>query len=425
MNGEIFSPKIEELLLSIVLKYYDEVDITIINPVIFSNKSNFILFQNIKDLVESGVELDKNLLYNYLESKNLLNLVGSIEYLNYLYNLDVSKQNYNEYLNLLISAYKIRSLISITKLDPDKLSHDNINYVITSIKDKLDNLVSDNVINDTSDLQSALRSGWDKIKDKISSVGSVGVPFGVDEVDTIVGGIMPGELWYIGARPSMGKTALMLNSSLSIAKKGYKSLIFSLEMSKQSLIERILAIETGLSILNIRLGNLKQNDLDLIADAIKRIKDLPIYINASFIPDLDYIESIIRKQHNKHGLDIFYLDYIQLLAERDQDSTQELGRISRRLKLLGESLGIGICLLSQVNRDVEKRPNKRPVMSDLRQSGYLEEDADLIAFLYRDEVYNKETSTPNIIEFIIRKQRNGPIGTIPLQFIADTNKIGG
>jgi Replicative DNA helicase len=239
----------------------------------------------------------------------------------------------------------------------------------------------------------------------------------------VVGGVAKGDLWIIGARPSMGKTALMCNSALQTARKGTKVLLLSLEMSRQAIIERMLAIETGIPVFNLRLGILDQKDVDKITATVNEIKNLPIFINTKFVPDLSYVESIIRNKKSSENIDIVYLDYIQLLTARDEDSTQELGRISQKLKMLARDLDIGVCILSQLSRDLEKRPSKRPVMSDLRQSGYLEEDADLVAFLYRDEVYNPNTEFKNVMEFIIRKQRNGSIGTIPLTFESETNKI--
>jgi len=424
LENSTFSPQNEEFILSIILKNCDKVDLSIINAGVFSSKQNILLFNAMKDLIDSGSVLDRLLVYNYLDSKNLLDKVGGLNYLDYLYQLETDCSNYITYVKILQASFKIRSFIGITKgVSVDSLNYDNIDYHLSSVRDMVEDLLLKGSTQSVLDFNTALKQSWQGLSNKINN-GLVGIPFGITEIDTVIGGIMRGELWYIGARPSVGKTALMCNSAIRTSKSNNKILLLSLEMQRQAIIERILSIETGVSVFNLRVGNLKQKDIDSIHSKIVEIKDLPVYINTNFVPDLDYVETTIRKQHNQTGLDIVYLDYIQLLAERGDDSTHELGRISRRLKLLAGNLNIGIVVLSQLSREVEKRPNKRPIMSDLRQSGNLEEDADMIAFLYRDELYNKNTPTPNTMEFIIRKQRNGPIGTIPLKFEADTNRIG-
>jgi replicative DNA helicase len=168
---------------------------------------------------------------------------------------------------------------------------------------------------------------------------------------------------------------------------------------------------------------LSPEQLEKIGESAKRIKELPIYIDSCFTADIGYLDTTIRKYRQLHNIDTVYVDYVQLMAERNEQSTHEIGRISRRLKLLANELGIGAVLLSQLNREVEHRDDRRPIMSDLRQSGNLEEDADLIAGLYRDEYYFKDSPNKGTIEFIIRKQRNGPIGTIYLNFVDTTNVV--
>jgi replicative DNA helicase len=214
----------------------------------------------------------------------------------------------------------------------------------------------------------------------------------------------------------------MCNAALGSAKIGNPCLVFSYEMTKQQLIERLLAIETGLSILDIHLGLVDNKGVEKIRATVDLIKNLPLYIDA-FPGDINYIVSTIKRYHKTHGIKIVYIDYIQLMAERGDDQTAELGRISRKLKLLAKELGIAIIVFSQLNREVEKSDDKRPLASHLRQSGNLEEDADKVVMLYRDVVYNPQTKNPHEMEFIIRKNRQGPIGTIALIFYETSNRI--
>jgi len=218
-------------------------------------------------------------------------------------------------------------------------------------------------------------------------------------------------------------SAFIQGSALHNAKAGIPSLIFSKEMTRQPLMERFMSLETGIPLFDIRQGILKKPDVEVIREMVKKMSDYPMYIDLNFTGSLEQVESTIRKYISLYGIKIVYLDYIQLLSERDADQTQELGRISRKLKLLANQLDITCVVLSQLNREVEHRDNKRPVSADLRQCGNLEEDADYIIGLYRDEVYDKETKDKGKMEFIILKQRNGPTGMVKLGFDGVTTKI--
>lgn len=423
METELFSPQTEEKILALFMHNSGYLDSSNIKSEMFSSIQNRIIFNTLKELDSKG-EIDLDLMIEYLNGKNLLDKAGGASYIKYLFQVEYDLNDFINYSKILISSYKLRVLLSIVKdIKRDSITFDNVDNKINWVVDSLENLNSMTSDDITLDLYSALKLSWAELQNKIDKNGLFGIPFGVENIDSVIGGIDRGDLWIIGARPSMGKTALMCNSALKTAEKGTKVLILSLEMGRQAIIERILAIKTGIPVFNLRLGILDQKDLDIVSKAIQEIKNLPIYINTKFVPDLSYVESIIRNKKSSSDIDLVYLDYIQLLTSRDEDSTQELGRISQKLKMLARDLKVGMCVLSQLSRDLEKRPSKRPVMSDLRQSGYLEEDADLVAFLYRESVYNPSTQFPNTMEFIIRKQRNGNIGTIPLTFEAETNRI--
>jgi replicative DNA helicase len=202
--------------------------------------------------------------------------------------------------------------------------------------------------------------------------------------------------------------------------QGIPCLLFSQEMSQRALNERLISMIAEVDHQKIRLGRISDDDFSKIEEAKELLKTIPLYIDSSFFITVDEIVAIIRKHHQLYGIKVVGIDYIQLIVDRGGDATAELGRASRLLKLISNELSITTVIISQLNRDVEKRDNKRPLMSDMRQSGNLEEDADIMAALYRDEVYVENSPDAGKMEFIIRKARNGPIGTIILNFNKET-----
>lgn len=218
-------------------------------------------------------------------------------------------------------------------------------------------------------------------------------------------------------------SASIANFALSQGELGIPNLIFSLEMSKQDISERLVAIRSGVDLTNIKLGLLTTEHMQRIEQAYEEVKSYPIYIDDNFATSINYILATTRKYVRTYGVKVIYIDYLQLLAERSADATNELGRISRSLKLLARELDICVIALSQLNRNLEMRDDKRPIMSDLRASGNLEEDTDIAIGLYRDDVYNKDSKTKGMIEFIIMKNRDGAIGMLPLGFSPATCRL--
>ena len=204
---------------------------------------------------------------------------------------------------------------------------------------------------------------------------------------------------------------------------GIPSLLISREMRRKSLVHRILAIETGIPIYNIHLGMLNQKQLDLIAEKIREIKDYPIHIDTNFSGNLNYVFSTIRRYKKIYGIRVAHIDYLQLLVERSTEMRHDLGQATRGLKLLAEEIEVCSVAYSQLNRELERRPEKRPILSDLKESGTLEDDADVVMFLYRDELYNKDSRHKGELEHIVAKQRNGPIGMVVSTFDKETNRI--
>lgn len=385
---------------------------------------NQIIFQEIEILNSKSLVPDVQMVASSLEGSGNLSKVGGRDYLDYLVAQDFKLENFKEYCGLLVASYKGRILVSeASKLKPDTFTADNVDSVISNFRKTLDNLTEMYGGGGAVHIGDSISKSFDEIVARTENPGVKGRSWGIKDIDITTGGKSPGDWWVLGGRPGAGKTALLCNSILKDGENGVPILFFEKEMNYQSLVERLVAIDSGVSIHKIRLGILDKNQVALIAESMKKIRKYPIYIDTTFSSDIHSIESTIYKFKATKGIEVVYLDYLQLLAERDENQTHELGRISRTCKLLANDQNVCVIGASQLNRGVEIRDNKRPVMSDLRQSGNLEEDADFVVGLYRDEYYFKDTKDKNLMEFIILKARNGPIGTVTVRFDSESNRI--
>jgi replicative DNA helicase len=256
-----------------------------------------------------------------------------------------------------------------------------------------------------------------------------GVPSGYRAIDNMTGGFQNGDLIVFAGRPSMGKTAFALNLCLNFAKAGKKVLFFSLEMSKEQLVQRLLSTESGIDLKSLRTGNIRESDWDLLLEAAITLSGLEVIIDDTPSASILDIKSKARKIYAKEkGIDVVIIDYLQIIEVPKglsvvRSRNEEIGFVSRSLKSLAKELNLPVIVLSQLSRSVEKRVDKRPILSDLRESGSIEQDADLVAFLYRDDYYNPNTDKKNIVEVIISKQRNGPVGTVELLFKKEIGKF--
>jgi replicative DNA helicase len=246
-----------------------------------------------------------------------------------------------------------------------------------------------------------------------------GVPTGLEKLDLKTAGFQPSDLIIIAARPSMGKTALALNIAQYVGthrKKGVA--VFSLEMSKEQLVLRLLCSEARVDNSKVRTGHLGERDFPRLVDAASRIAEAPVFIDDSPAITVTELRAKARRLNREHPLSLIVVDYLQLMRSPGYSHSreQEISDISRSLKALAKELSVPVIALSQLNRSVESRNDKRPVMSDLRESGAIEQDADIIMFIYRDEVYNQQSPDKGVAELIISKQRTGPTGTVRVAF---------
>lgn len=424
MVDKLFSTEHEVAVLSILLKEPDLYYGTGVRSFMMSSTANQLIYREIESLNERQLVPDVSMVANSLESSGNLSKIGGKSYLDSLVSAEYNKENLKEWAAFLISSYKGRVFVeSASKVKASSLTLDNVDTSIQEFRRTLDTLTEASGGGGTVHIGDGIKKSFDDIVSRTANPGIRGNSWGMRDVDVTTGGKSPGDLWIIGGRPGSGKTAIMCNSIIADGKAGTPVLFFEKEMNYQSLIERLVAIESGVPIQNIRLGILDKKQIEEIGLSMRKIRDYPIYIDTTFNSDIHYMESTIYKYKASKGIQVVYIDYLQLLAERGDNQTAELGQISRMGKLIANDQGVCVIAASQLNRGVEQRDNKRPVMSDLRQSGNLEEDADYVIGLYRDEYYNKETKYKNMMEFLILKARNGPVGTITLKFDPESNKV--
>ncbi len=426
INDELFSQDSELAVLSTILNnpesIYDTLDL---KTFMLSSNQNIIIYSNMMELANLNNAPDQALLISYMQANGTLEKAGGKEYIKYIKSLNSNKAHLKEFISIIAKLFKARELISLSSRLPTLIHDtDNIDGLISNVRGQLDNLSFSGNGHSITKLEDYLPTGWETIVNRITGKETPGISCGYKSVNDVTGGYTPGNIWFVAARPSHGKTSFMINSALDLAYNKVPVILFDLEMNKQSLLERFISVITGINLMAIRLGNVNEGQVEKIRIAIKALKEYPIFMDTNFNGDIGYVTSTIRKYYYNHGIKVCFLDYIQLLAERSNEATQELGRISRAFKLMSNDLGITTVVLSQLNRNLEAREDKRPILADLRQSGNMEEDADLVAALYRDELYfPRNEDNKNKVEFIIRKQRNGPIGTLLMEFVPDTTKI--
>lgn len=281
---------------------------------------------------------------------------------------------------------------------------------------------------DFTHISDVLESTFERIEQLYASDGNItGVPTGYSELDRMTSGFQKSDLIIVAARPSVGKTAFALNVAQNVAvRSGLPVAIFSLEMSKDQLVQRMLCAEAYIDGHKLRNGTLEDEDWPKLSMGVSTLSNSPIYIDDSPGITVPEMRSKLRRLKMEHGLGFVVIDYLQLIHGRrssGENRQQEISEISRSLKQLARELEVPIVALAQLSRSVEQRQDKRPMLSDIRESGSIEQDADIVAFLYRDDYYDPETDKQNIIEIIIAKQRNGPTGKIELVFLKNYNKF--
>ena len=337
-----------------------------------------------------------------------------------------------EYATIVKDKSILRNIIN-TNASISKLCYDGIGdteYILNETEKKIFELVKNKGAKDNKPVRDVVVEALQKISKAAMSKGSVtGVPTGFRDLDYYLSGLQPSDFILVAARPSMGKTAFVLNIAEHVAlKEGITTAIFSLEMADVQLINRMLSLESGVDADKLRKGNLDSTDWDRLvegADSITRANSHLIIDDTPGI-SISQLRSKCRKYKMENNLGLVIIDYLQLMSgngKSGDNRQQEISEISRALKALARELDVPVVTLSQLSRAVESRPDHRPMLSDLRESGAIEQDADVVMFLYRDDYYNKDTELKGIAEIIVAKQRNGPVGTIKMAWIPNQTRF--
>lgn len=416
----------EKIILSSLLINLETIEVVLRNVKIetFYFKNHQELYKAILEMYKNKIAIDIITLNSFLQENGLLEEIGGtkvlIELVNYVPNLLYLE----EYISLINDKFLRRSLI--------KLGYKVINsaYVTNLPLETILNNLELEVFNLTNEIKTQkiytnaelLSNVFLELKQKSLNPTLAGLASGFYELDSFTQGFQKSDLIIIAGRPSMGKTALSLNIGLNIIKNlALPVVFFSLEMSKEQLIYRLLTTETSISSIKLKTGNLYKDDWLKLNEIIQNLSNLPLFIDDTPNPTIQDIKMKIKKvifEQNQIGLVV--IDYLQLMQNskfKTENRSQELSQITRSLKNIAREFQVPIIALSQLSRNVENRNNKRPILSDLRESGSIEQDADVVLMLYRESYYNSNSITiDNSVQLIIAKQRNGPVGTVDLQF---------
>ena len=401
---------------------------------LFYLDSHGIIFDVLKELHENNRAIDITTLTDLLEKKDLLNKIGGVEYLGEIINSIASPANIDEYISI-VNEKAIRRRLIETSLEIEKAayeSEDSLNDLLDNSEKKMLNVVKTRKGTEFRSIQDVITKAQSNLE-MLSELGGniTGLITGFDEIDNLTSGLHSSELIIIAARPAMGKTAFALNLATNCAIKNNKTVaIFNMEMPAEQLANRMFAAEGQIEGKKLSSGNLLKSDWNKLDEAISRLSDAKIFIDDTSGMTISEIKAKCRRLASQSGdLGLVVIDYLQLIqgsAKYAGNRQQEIAEISRSLKTLAMELSIPIVALAQLSRSVEAREDKRPLLSDLRESGSIEQDADIVAFLYRDDYYTKKVDYEDgssKSEFIVAKHRNGATKTIPLLFRKNISKF--
>jgi len=392
----------------------------------FYKKNHQIIYQAILDLFEKGEEIDILSVINRLKEKKELEEIGGEEYLTELVNFVPTSANVLNYAKIVKKKKVLRDLIEASH-EIEQLGYnesEDSDIILDKAEKTIFKIAQRSLTQRFVPLKEDLKEAFERI-DKLSKqeISYRGIPTGFRDLDNILSGLQKSDLIILASRPSLGKSALALNIAANVAINQKKSVgIFSLEMSKDQLIDRLIAYEANVDLWRLRTGKLsndpEDNDFEKIQRALGTLSEAPIFIDDSAVLNVLQMRALARRLQAEKGLDLLIIDYLQLIEPRDssQPRVQQMTEISRSLKALARELNIPVLALSQLSRAVEMRSPHIPRLADLRETGAIEQDSDVVLFIYREDKYEPDTSKKNIADIIIAKHRNGPVGRIELYF---------
>ena len=388
-----------------------------------------IVFETMVELINEGKPVDLITLQDRLKEKDLPPEISSMEFVAELVASVPTSVNVKYYAEIVSEKAMLRRLIKTTEeiTNTCYLGKERTQDIMEETEKKIFDLVQKKNGGDFVPIKQAVLNAIEKIEKSSRTKGSVtGIPTGFMDLDYKMSGFQPSDLILVAARPSMGKTAFVLNIAQYMAfRSGITAAIFSLEMSKEQLVNRLLSLESKVDSQNIRTGNLEDEEWAKLIEGANIIGSSNLIIDDTPGISISELRSKCRKYKLEQNLGVIFIDYLQLMtgSGRSESRQQEISEISRSLKALARELNVPVVALSQLSRAVEQRPDHRPMLSDLRESGAIEQDADVVMFIYRDDYYNKDSENKNIAEIIIAKQRNGPIGTVNLVWLPNYTKF--
>lgn len=396
----------------------------------FYREPHKIVYEAILDLYKKDIPVDMITLIEHLRSTEKLQAVGGITYVTELGNSVESTLNLNSYVEIVKNKSILRKLIKASADITEECysKQDEVENVLDAAEKRIFDIAQRRETSDFEPISIVLERGFEQIEKIFNNKGqTTGVATGFPELDAKTSGLQPGDMVLIAARPSMGKTTFAMNiGQYAALREGKNVVVFSLEMSKEQLAYRMLCSEANIDMVKLKTGDLDENDWERIAKAAGPIANSKVFIDDTAGASVMEMRSKCRRIKIEHGIDLIIIDYLQLMSgsTRSESRQQEVSEISRSIKALAKEMHCPVIALSQLSRAPEQRADHRPMLSDLRESGSIEQDADIVMFLYRDEYYNKESEDKNVAECIIAKQRNGPTGTVKLAFLGQYSKFG-
>lgn len=390
-----------------------------------------ILFEAMLELFNEEEPIDVVTLQNRLREKDVPEQLKDISFVGEMVTSVPTSANIKHYANIVKEKSMLRRLIRVNEDIANQcyLGRDSLEDILADTEKRIFDLLQNKSNTDFVPIKQIVINALEKIEQASKTKGNVtGIATGFMDLDYRTSGLQPSDLVLVAARPSMGKTAFVLNIAQYVAfHSNLCTAIFSLEMSKEQLVNRLFSLESRVDAQLLRSGNLADSDWEKLIEGAGTIGRSKLIIDDTPGISISELRSKCRKYKLEHDLKLIIIDYLQLMSgsgrSKSDSRQQEISDISRSLKALARELNVPVVALSQLSRQVEQRPDHRPMLSDLRESGAIEQDADVVMFIYRDDYYNKDTPDKNIAEIIIAKQRNGPIGTINLVWLPQYTKF--
>ncbi|MDD7436941.1 MAG: replicative DNA helicase [Lachnospiraceae bacterium] len=395
----------------------------------FYQRQYGILFDAMVELYNEGKAVDLVTLQDRLKEKDVPPEVASLEFVKDILDTVYTSAHIRQYATIVHEKAMLRKLIRTTEgiANTCYAGKESMEDIFVDTEKQIFDIIQQNTSGEYVPIKDVVLNVLDKIEMASKTKGNVtGIPTGFIDLDYKTAGFQPSDLILVAARPSMGKTALVLNIAQHMAfREDVTVAVFSLEMSKEQLVNRLLSLESRVDSQSIRTGNLTDEDWSKLIEGAGVIGKSHLIIDDTPGISVTELRSKCRKFKMEHNLGIIIIDYLQLMtgSKHSESRQQEISDISRSLKAVARELNVPVVALSQLSRAVEQRPDHRPMLSDLRESGAIEQDADVVMFIYRDDYYNKDTAKPNVAEIIIAKQRNGAIGTIELAWLPQYTKF--